>query len=293
MIAAASGIVVAIGLTAPLAWKWQLGVRKVVIAVALIGIVWAVLLSLFLSPSVLLTVCITLGSLVTSLALLAWRFYRDPDREPPDAADVVVSPADGEVIYIRQAVGGELPVSTKHGRSYRLDELTGCPLEAQDATVIGIAMNFLDVHVNRAPIAGRVVRRQHFPGAFGSLRLPEMTFENERATTVIENPRLQLAVVQIASRLVRQIVGWVADGDLVALGSRIGVIRLGSQVDVVLPTRPDLSVLVSPGDKVRAAVSVLASIAEQPPVDHGIVPRSRGVADSTVEGERWTGTVNG
>ena len=87
-----------------------------------------------------------------------------------------------------------------------------------------------------------------------------MVFENERATTVIEGPGLEVAVVQIASRLVRQIAGYVGVGDKVAQGQRIGVIRLGSQVDVVLPSRSDLQVTVRPGQRVRAGESVLALV---------------------------------
>ena len=85
------------------------------------------------------------------------------------------------------------------------------PLETGDAMVIGIGMSFLDVHVNRAPIAGRITKRQHFPGLFGSLRRPEMVFRNERFTTIIESDDWQVVVVQIASRLVRQIASFVQE----------------------------------------------------------------------------------
>ena len=87
-----------------------------------------------------------------------------------------------------------------------------------------------------------------------------MVFENERATTVIERGDIEVAVVQIASRLVRQIVSFVKEGEDVALGQRIGVIRLGSQVDVVLPARPDVLINVQPGQRVRAGESVLAVV---------------------------------
>jgi phosphatidylserine decarboxylase len=85
-----------------------------------------------------------------------------------------------------------------------------------------------------------------------------MVYENERATTVIERDDLEIAIVQIASRLVRQIAAYVKVGENVELGQRIGVIRLGSQVDVVLPARPDLQVNVRAGERVRAGESVLA-----------------------------------
>jgi phosphatidylserine decarboxylase len=126
-------------------------------------------------------------------------------------------------------------------------------------------MSFLDVHINRAPIAGHIRLRRHFPGRFGSLGRADMVFENERATTVIERPDYEIAVVQIASRLVRQIAAYVDVGENVALGQRIGVIRLGSQVDVVLPARAGLHVNVKPGQRVRAGESILATLTPQQP----------------------------
>ena len=88
-----------------------------------------------------------------------------------------------------------------------------------------------------------------------------MTFANERATTVIETSTgLEVAVVQIASRLVRQIVSYVEVGERIAQGQRLGIIRLGSQVDLVLPAGDGLEVCVAPGDRVQAGESVLARV---------------------------------
>jgi phosphatidylserine decarboxylase len=258
------GILLALALAVSLAWKWQLGVRRVGIATAVI----AAAVALATAPTGLSgparAAVIAAATLVIAFAILAWRFFRDPERSPPTRDDVIVSPADGEVIYVRQSVGGMLPVATKHGRDYNLIELTKTPLRAQDAVVIGIAMSFLDVHVNRSPIAGRVKLREHFSGRFGSLGKPRMVFENERATTLIERGGLEVAVVQIASRLVRQIAGFVKIEDEVALGQRIGVIRLGSQVDLVLPKDEAIAVAVEPGQRIRAGESVLATLAEPP-----------------------------
>lgn len=259
------GIVAALALTLPLAWKWQLGVRRVAIGVLLLGVVaalgvWA-LDALIGTGSVAAAVLTAAATFALAVAVLAWRFYRDPERTPPPEEGVVVSPADGEIVYVRRSTGGTLPVATKVGRDYQLEELTKTELRSGDAHVIGIAMSFLDVHVNRAPVEGVVTLRRHFPGRFGSLGDPAMTFENERATTVIESPSgLQVAVVQIASRLVRQIASYVEVGERIALGQRIGIIRLGSQVDLVLPVVEGLDVLVAEGDRVRAGESVLARI---------------------------------
>jgi phosphatidylserine decarboxylase len=89
--------------------------------------------------------------------------------------------------------------------------------------------------------------------------LAERILDNERATTIIQSGRLQVAVVQIASRLVRQIVSYVKVSDQLALGERIGAIRLGSQVDVVLPMEEHMNIQVRVGDQVRAGETFLAS----------------------------------
>ncbi len=100
----------------------------------------------------------------------------------------------------------------------------------------------------------------HVPGRFGSLRHPDAVFENERATTVIETDGIEIAVVQIASRLVRQIVAFVRAGESVAAGQRIGAIRFGSQVDLVLPAVDALDIRVEAGQRVRAGETVIAAI---------------------------------
>lgn len=86
-----------------------------------------------------------------------------------------------------------------------------------------------------------------------------MAFQNERATILIDG-RVQAAIVLIASRLVRQIATSVRPGDIVQSGQRLGMIRFGSQVDLVLPARPDLQLRVQPGDRVRAAETIIAVV---------------------------------
>jgi len=276
------GILIALMMLLPLAWKWQLGILRIGVLVVLTGLVAGLLVTILgMWVSIALALQIALTWLITVagvFAFLAYRFYRDPNRTVPDLSGVIVSPADGKVVYIRESHDGMLPVSTKHGQDYPLRELTKMPFYTEQALVIGISMNFMDVHVNRAPIAGRVSFQSHFPGSFGSLRLPEMVFENERATTVFEREELQVAVVQIASRLVRQIVSFVKEGQSMALGERFGVIRFGSQVDMVVPSLVSLEVLVKPGDTVKAGLSMIAryaTIDQQVPQSEG---RQRDVA---------------
>jgi len=258
------GMLLALVTALPIGWKWQLGMFRVGLTVVLLALLAAVVAGVA-ARSLAMTNgekagLVWLLAIVMACVLLAYRFYRDPERIPPNRTDVIVSPADGIVIYVRRSENGILPFSTKNGRDYQLVELTKTPLRVEDAVVVGISMSLLDVHVNRTPCSGRVVRRTHFPGLFGSLRRPEMVFENKRATTVIEKDGYQIAVVQIASRLVRQIAVFVGEGQEVALGERLGVIRLGSQVDLVLPVLKDLRVTVKPGDRVRAGESIIAML---------------------------------
>src|SRR5438477_8508250 len=256
------GLLLALMTAIPLAWKWQLGVLRAAFLVSVLAAVSSVIVgatrSLFAPEAWLDALAVWVLRVGGAVAVRAYRFYRDPDRNAPDRDDVIVSPADGVVIYVRKSDGGMLPASDKHGRRYPLAELTKTPLHDEEAVVIGIAMNFADVHVNRAPLDGRVTFRRHFPGRFGSLRAPEMVFENERATTIIEGRDLQVAVVQIASRLVRQIAVFLREGDDVVMGQRLGVIRLGSQVDVVLPAREDVKITTRVGERVMAGESIIA-----------------------------------
>ncbi len=258
----AVGAVTAVALALALAWKWQLGFVRPALAVALltagVAIAGRLVAATVGLSAVVAAVLVCGATLLLAGGLGAYRFYRDPERRAPERDDVVVSPADGTVVYVHESRRRQLPIATKNGRPYRLDELTRANFLPGDAVVIGISLNFLDVHVNRSPIAGTIAFQEKFPGGFGSLRDPASIFKNERATLVIERPGIQVAVVLIASRLVRRIVTFLTAGDEVALGQRIGAIRFGSQVDLIIPARPDLKVVVRPGDHVVAGESALA-----------------------------------
>jgi len=269
-----NSIVLSIGmawaLLLPLAWKWQLGMKRVSIFVSLSCVAFVCAFRLAgLDMSIWLNASVSAASSVAvAAAYLAYRFYRDPEREAPSSNGAIVSPADGVIIYVKSSRRGELPVATKYGRQCLVEELIKTPFYSSEAWVIGISMSLLDVHVNRTPIGGRVIFQRHFPGKFGSLRVAEREFDNERATTMVQTDDLQVAIVQIASRLVRQIVSYVEVGDELVPGQRVGAIRLGSQVDLILPVRPDLDVTVEVGAEVRAGETVLATYAGKPHVDN-------------------------
>lgn len=258
------GTALALATGLPLAWKWQLGVLRagvyllavsMLVAVALTGADrWLALNAL---TGTLAMWGVTVLAALTGLLIV---FFRDPDRLAPSREDVIVSPADGRVVYVRPVQPGQLPLAIKKGRTCALRELAGTTLGDGGAMVIGISMNLSDVHVNRAPVGGRVRLVEHAPGTFGSLRNPEMLLTNERVTTVIEDGDLEIAIVQIASRLVRRIVTFVSEGDLLGLGQRIGAIRFGSQVDLIITASPQIRVAVQAGDPVVAGQTIMALI---------------------------------
>lgn len=195
---------------------------------------------------------------IFAVAALLLFFFRDPERIPPDEAGVLLSPADGTVLYVRKIEPGSHFVSVKAGTKYPLEELIQGPWPAQGGSLIGIEMNVLDVHVNRAPIAGRIALCKKIPGGFPGLGKPNAEVRSQRAVTLIEDGTISVAVVQIASRFVRGIVQYVKEGQEVALGERIGMIRFGSQVDVAIPDAVDSVIAVEPGQIVRAGQTVLA-----------------------------------
>jgi phosphatidylserine decarboxylase len=262
------GLLLALITMLPLAWKWQLGIFRIGAITASMGLLSGLiiaLLGMWLRVDFLLQVGLTwLFAVFAVFAFLAYRFYRDPERGMPNLPGVISSPADGKVIYIRESHNRTLPVSTKHGHNYPLRELSKLSFFTEEAIVIGISMNFMDVHVNRAPIAGRITFQRHFPGSFGSLRRPEMVFENERTTTVFERGELRVVVVQIASRLVRQIVSFVTEGQQMKLGQRFGAIRFGSQVDLVIPANALAEVYIKPGDMVKAGETIIGKYLPMP-----------------------------
>jgi phosphatidylserine decarboxylase len=196
----------------------------------------------------------------TFVGIIAWLFYRDPERVIPQEADVVLSPADGTIIYVRRLEAGEPLRCEKNGAAMVLDEVKGTGIEHEALWQVGISMVFTDVHVNRAPIGGKVSLVHHRPGKFLSLRLKEALNVNERQTLVITNERFQICLVQIASRLVRQIVAYVSADQEVQRGQRVGMIKFGSQVDLFLPVRVVPELEVTEGQRLTAGETVVCRV---------------------------------
>jgi len=172
--------------------------------------------------------------------LIVW-FFRDPKRAIPIGDDVVVSPADGKVVTIEEIEDHEF-------------------LEGR-AVLIGIFLSIFNVHINRMPIAGRVIGLRYKPGKCLNALRPESARENEHLAVRIEGasaPHHRMIVRQITGAIARRIVCWLKPGDELCKGDQFGMIKLGSRTELVLPLQEELKIRVSVGDTVRAGSSVMA-----------------------------------
>ncbi len=179
-----------------------------------------------------------IGSIIT---LWICYFFRDPARVTPQQASLVISPADGRISQIATA----MPPA----------ELN---LPAEPMTRISVFMNVFDCHVNRSPVAGRIVKMAYTPGLFLNAELDKASDDNERNALAIETPAGVVGVVQIAGLIARRIVPFVKEGDLLGAGERFGLIRFGSRVDVYLPA--GIVPLVGEGQTAIAGETVLAEV---------------------------------
>ena len=191
-----------------------------------------------------------------SVLLTILRFYRVPLRKTNPQEGGIVSPADGNIIYIKKIEAGNIPISVKNGRSATLEEFTGTGLLTGPVWLIGINMTPFDVHRNCAPVDGKLIMNRHIDGEFLSLKNEEALSRNERNSIVIENTKGKVGVVQTASRLVRRIVTWRSEGDSLERGDWFGMIKFGSQVDLIIPA--DCKVKVSLGQQVYVKKTVVA-----------------------------------
>jgi len=186
------------------------------------------------------------------------RFWRKPRRKVNQDPNKIVSPADGNVIYIKKIEKDELPISVKKKKISKLYELTKTELLETPCWLIGLNMTPFDVHKNCSPIKGKITFQKHTPGSFLSLKSPESETENERNTFVIENDKLRIGVVQIASKLVRAISTYKKAGTEVNKGEWIGMIRFGSQVDVILPIEYNINISLK--EQIYAGKTILAEV---------------------------------
>ena len=204
---------------------------------------------------------------LTGLATFAaaWGAYRltlrDPERTPPAEDHIIVAPADGRIKYIKRIEKGTIPYSEKDGRRIPILESTKI-LPMEEGYLIGVWMSFLVVHVQRVPVSGIVEKQYyHASGKFLDPHLQEgADYQNERNVIVIRSSDLPapIIVIQIASIMVRRIISYLREQMPVRIGDRLGIIRMGSQVDILLPMVDSLRLSVAVGDRVTAGETIIA-----------------------------------
>ena len=163
---------------------------------------------------------IPLGWVGISLTIWCYYFFRDPKRTIPVRDGLLVSPADGVISLIEKTMPPP-----------ELD------IEKEELTRISVFMNVFNCHVNRSPIAGKVMEINYRPGKFFNASLDKASVDNERNSLVLQIPDgRQIVVVQIAGLVARRIVSFVKPKQSLRIGQRFGLIRFGSRVDIYLPT---------------------------------------------------------
>ncbi len=183
-----------------------------------------------------------LGWVGVGLTVWCYYFFRDPRRAVPQAEELVVSPADGVVSLIEPAVP---PVELGLG--------------PEALTRISVFMSVFNCHVNRAPVAGRVVAVAYRAGKFLNASLDKASDDNERNGLCLElADGRKVAVVQIAGLVARRILCWTREGQSLRTGERFGLIRFGSRLDVYLP--PGVPSLVAVGQTMVAGETVIAEL---------------------------------
>jgi phosphatidylserine decarboxylase len=181
-----------------------------------------------------------LGVALLVISGLVFWFFRNPRRDVPMGAGVVVAPADGKVVSV-----DEVP-----------DDFSGGP-----AMRIGIFLSIFSVHINRSPVGGRVIGLTYRRGKMLNALRPESARENEQLAVRIEEespPHRRMTVRQITGQFARRIVCWLKPGDVLDAGEQFGMIKLGSRTELVLPCETGLEITVKPGDKILAGSTIVA-----------------------------------
>ena len=185
------------------------------------------------------------GWLLVGLTVWVAAFFRDPVRTTPQDPSLIVAPADGLItMIVRVAAPPELA-----------GQMSGT------FTRVSIFMSVFDVHINRAPIAGRIAKVAYVPGKFLNADLDKASEDNERQHFLVtRDDGVSIGFTQIAGLVARRIMAFVKEGDTVAAGERIGLIRFGSRVDVYLPEGTSPQVLL--GQRTIAGETVLATLGQ-------------------------------
>jgi phosphatidylserine decarboxylase len=176
---------------------------------------------------------IGVGVALLLLGLFVFSFFRNPDRVVPQDRGLIVAPADGRVVVIKN--------EKEQGRC---------------GTRLSIFLAIWNVHVNRAPAAGKIIRLDYQPGKFLAAWDEQASFQNEQNVFRQSTEYGEIVYKQIAGWVARRVVSWKKAGDEVARGERIGLVRFGSRVDLWLPEEAEI--LTKVGENVKGGSTVLA-----------------------------------
>lgn len=177
------------------------------------------------------------GLALVSLGVFIFSFFRNPERNIPMGAGLIVAPADGRVVVVKD------------------EDNDGRPGKR-----LSIFLAIWNVHVNRAPASGTITRLDYKPGKFLAAWDENASFQNEQNVFAQATEHGEIVYKQIAGWVARRVVAWKKAGDTVGRGERIGLVRFGSRVDVWLPGEPEIVVKV--GDNVKGGSSILARMPE-------------------------------
>lgn len=196
---------------------------------------------------------LAVSAVLTVLAYWAWHwlvilpgilflfilfFFRNPERDISTDELTLVSPADGVVMEVERVFEDQF----FNGESIR----------------VSIFLSVFNVHVNRSPMAGKVIFRAYRPGKMIPAFKSHASELNEKNYVGIQNKHLQILVTQVTGFIARRIVCWVNKDDILSKGERFGLIKFGSCTEIFVPT--NVAIMVSPGDKVRGGVSVIGRV---------------------------------
>ncbi len=193
---------------------------------------WSAITGIFLYFGLLF-----LGIFAGVLSLFTIYFFRDPNRDNQVHEKTVLTPADGKILGIQHLKDSNNPLG-------------------KPAIKVSIFMSIFNVHVNRIPTVGRILKIIYNPGKFFSANMDKASEQNENNRIILEtNDGREIVFVQIAGLIARRIVCWIKEGAEVQAGQRFGLIRFGSRLDIYLPD--DTKLLIQPKNKVKAGKTIL------------------------------------
>lgn len=199
--------------------------------ILLLFVILSIFAGIFVAPAFYIIAAVLIG-----LGLFIAYFFRNPDRHPPSDSGLVLSPADGHVSFVKK-----LDLSNPESEH-----------------VVSIFLSVFDVHINRAPIAGKITAINYKKGKFLNALNQQSSLENEQNIVTVENGKIKIVFTQIAGVIARRIVFWKKIGDTLEAGERVGLIKFGSRTDLILPS--NIEICVKKGDRVIGGITIIGKL---------------------------------